>query len=118
MRQDGGRGDRGRCFPSRDSAVPGSIALPLLVLAGGVAMFALIAVGGPMVLDGSLTVGQLAAFTALLTVFLPPLRSMGWMMSVVQRGRAALERIFELMDAPVERPEGVEGRVLEAGRGP
>jgi ATP-binding cassette subfamily B protein len=95
-----------------------SIALPLLVLAGGVAMFVLIAVGGPMVLDGTLTVGQLAAFTALLTVFLPPLRSMGWMMSVVQRGRAALERIFELMDAPVERPEGAEGRVLEVGHGP
>jgi ATP-binding cassette subfamily B protein len=95
-----------------------SIALPLLVLSGGVAMFALIAVGGPMVLGGSLTVGELAAFTALLTVFLPPLRSMGWMMSVIQRGRAALERIFELMDAPVERPEGAAGVVLESGRGP
>ncbi len=99
-------------------AVIRSIALPLLVLAGGVAMFAIIAFGGPMVLAGSLTVGQLAAFTALLAVFLPPLRSMGWMMSVVQRGRAALERIFELVDAPVERPEGREGRVLAPGRGP
>jgi ATP-binding cassette subfamily B multidrug efflux pump len=95
-----------------------SIALPLLVLAGGVAMFALIAIGGPMVLGGTLTVGELAAFTALLTVFLPPLRSMGWMMSVIQRGRAALERIFELMDAPVERPEGTVGKVPPAGRGP
>jgi len=95
-----------------------SLALPLLVLAGGAAMFALIAVGGPMVLAGSLTVGQLAAFTALLTVFLPPLRSMGWMMSVIQRGRAALERIFELMDAPLELPEGPAGKVLAAGHGP
>jgi len=95
-----------------------SIALPLLVLAGGISMFALIAVGGPMVLAGTLTVGELAAFTALLTVFLPPLRSMGWMMSVIQRGRAALERIFELMDAPVERPEGAAGVVPESGRGP
>jgi ATP-binding cassette subfamily B protein len=95
-----------------------SIALPLLVLSGGVAMFALIAVGGPMVLRGSLTVGDLAAFTALLTVFLPPLRSMGWMMSVIQRGRAALERIFELVDAPIERPEGQVGVVPESGQGP
>jgi ATP-binding cassette subfamily B protein len=95
-----------------------SIALPILVLSGGVAMFALIAVGGRMVLAGSLTVGELAAFTALLTVFMPPLRSMGWMMSVIQRGRAALERIFELMDAPVERPEGASGVVPESGRGP
>jgi len=95
-----------------------SIALPLLVLSGGIAMFALIAIGGPMVLSGSLTVGQLAAFTALLTVFLPPLRSMGWMMSVIQRGRAALERIFELIDAPIDRPEGPEGKVLASGHGP
>ena len=95
-----------------------SIALPLLVLSGGIAMFALIAIGGPMVLGGALTVGELAAFTALLTVFLPPLRSMGWMMSVIQRGRAALERIFELIDAPIERPEGAVGVVLESGHGP
>lgn len=99
-------------------AVIRSTALPLLVLAGGVAMFALIAVGGPMVLAGTLTVGELAAFTALLAVFLPPLRSMGWMMSVIQRGRAALERIFELVDAPVERPEGSAGRVTKPGHGP
>ncbi|HSN54594.1 MAG TPA: ABC transporter ATP-binding protein [Candidatus Sulfomarinibacteraceae bacterium] len=93
-------------------------ALPLLVLAGGIAMVVLIAVGGPMVFAGSLTVGDLAAFSALLTVFLPPLRSLGWMLSVIQRGRAALERIFELLDAPVDRPEGDEGDVLPAGRGP
>jgi ATP-binding cassette subfamily B protein len=95
-----------------------SIALPLLVLSGGIAMFVLIAIGGPMVLSGALTVGELAAFTALLTVFLPPLRSMGWMMSVIQRGRAALERIFELMDAPIDRPEGPSGKVSVAGNGP
>lgn len=103
---------------SMQLAVLRAVALPLLVLAGGISMFALIAIGGPMVLAGSLTVGELAAFTALLAVFLPPLRSLGWMMSVIQRGRAALERVFELMDAPIERPEGVEGRVLERGRGP
>lgn len=93
-------------------------ALPLLVLSGGVAMFVVIALGGSMVLAGGITVGELAAFTALLTVLLPPLRSFGWMLSVVQRGRAALDRIFELMDAPVERPEGDAGARLPPGRGP
>ena len=37
---------------------------------------------------------------------------------MIQRGRAALERIFELIDAPVERPEGTSGVVVTAGRGP
>jgi ATP-binding cassette subfamily B protein len=40
------------------------------------------------------------------------------MLSVIQRGRAALERIFELMDAPADRPEGEDALVLSAGRGP
>jgi len=99
-------------------AVIRATALPLLVLTGGIAMFVLLAVGGGMVLAGGLTLGELAAFTALLTVLLPPLRSLGWMLSVIQRGRAALERIFELMDAPVERPEGSAGQIQTAGRGP
>ncbi len=99
-------------------AVIRAAALPLLVLAGGVSMYVLIAIGGRQVLEGGLSVGELAAFTALLMVFLPPLRSLGWMLSVIQRGRAALERVFELMDAPVERPEGRGGIVPTAGRGP
>jgi len=99
-------------------AVIRATALPLLVLAGGIATFALIAVGGPMVLDDTLTVGNLVAFSALLAVLLPPLRSMGWMLSVIQRGRAALERIFELMDAPIDRPEGEHGVVPTPGHGP
>jgi ATP-binding cassette subfamily B protein len=99
-------------------AVIRATALPLLVLTGGIAMFVLLAVGGRMVLTGGLTLGELAAFTALLTVLLPPLRSLGWMLSVIQRGRAALERIFELMDAPIDRPEGSEGLLQAAGRGP
>lgn len=95
-----------------------AVALPLLVLAGGVAMFVLIRVGGGLVLSGAITVGDLVAFTALVTVLLPPLRSLGWMLSVIQRGRAALERIFELIDAPVDRPEGEAPRVPAAGAGP
>jgi ABC-type multidrug transport system fused ATPase/permease subunit len=43
---------------------------------------------------------------------------MGWMLSVIQRGRAALERIFELMDAPVDRPEGEHGVAPTPGHGP
>ena len=99
-------------------AVIRATALPLLVLAGGIATFALIGVGGPMVLGGTLTVGNLVAFSALLAVLLPPLRSMGWMLSVIQRGRAALERIFELMDAPIDRPESDRGLRPAAGHGP
>ena len=94
------------------------VALPLLVLSGGIAMFMLIAVGGPMAIEGTISVGELAAFAALLTVLLPTLRSMGWMLSVLARGRASLERIFDLLDASELPTEGSTGIVVEPGRGP
>lgn len=83
-----------------------TIAFPLLMFAGGLSIFVLLYVGGPMALNGQLSVGDLVAFATLLGALLPQFRSMGFLFSVWQRGRAALERIFELMDAPVERPEG------------
>lgn len=95
-----------------------AIALPLLVLSGGVAMFMLLAVGGPMAIEGVISVGELAAFAALLTVLLPTLRSMGWMLSILARGRASLERIFDLLDAPEPEKTPASAVEIEAGRGP
>ncbi len=95
-----------------------SIFLPLLGLAGGLGVFAILWVGGPRTLAGEMTVGELAAFTALLGTLVPPLRGLGFLLSVVQRGKASLERIFELLDAPILRPEGADGLKLSPGRGP
>ncbi len=83
-----------------------SVAFPALILAGGLSLTLLIGVGGPMALRGELSVGELAAFATLLATLAGPLRSLGWMLSIIQQSRAALERIFELLDAPVLRPEG------------
>jgi ATP-binding cassette, subfamily B, multidrug efflux pump len=83
-----------------------AFAFPALPLAGNVAVFVVLFVGGPMAIQGEMSVGELAAFVALLGILLPPLRSMGWMLSVLTRGQASVERIFELLDAPIARPEG------------
>lgn len=96
-----------------------SLAFPLLILGSGVAVALLLGVGGPMALRGDLSVGELAAFVALLATLAGPLRSLGWLLSIVQQGRAGLERIHELLDAPVERPEGaLPAPMPGAGRGP
>ncbi len=96
-----------------------ALAFPVLPLAGSIALFAVLYVGGPMAISGELSVGDVAAFAALLGVLVPPLRSLGWMLSVLRRGQASLERIFELMDAPLDRPEGASPAPLpDAPGGP
>ncbi len=100
------------------AAALGSVAFPGLTLAGSISVFALLFVGGPMAVRGELSVGDLVAFQGLLLMLLSPLRSMGWMISVFQRGQVSLERIFDLIDAPIARPEGDTPVALPEDTGP
>lgn len=95
-----------------------TVAFPLIAMAGGVSVFLLVYVGGSLAISGAISVGELVAFVALLAMFIPYLRSMGFMFSVWQRGRAALIRIFEIMDVAVDRPEGEAPTVMATGTGP
>lgn len=95
-----------------------SIFMPLLSVSAGLGVFAILYAGGPRALQGGMTVGQLVTFMALVSTLVPPLRGLGFLLSVVQRGLAALDRIFELIDSPVDKPEGANGRRLTRGRGP
>ncbi len=86
------------------------VAFPLLTVAGGVATWGLLALGGEAVQSGALTAGELAAFIALVAFIVMPLRMIGWLLPVFQRSEASLERIFLILDEPVERPDRGIGR--------
>jgi ABC-type multidrug transport system fused ATPase/permease subunit len=58
--------------------------------------------GGYLVIRGELTVGELVAFNAYLLLISRPIRRLGFLISQTARATAAAERIFEVLDAPVE----------------
>ncbi len=82
-----------------------AVILPLLPLSGAVSIGLLLFFGGPLVKEKIITVGQLVAFTTYISYLLFPLRSLGWLVSVFQRGYTSLTRVYQLLDAPPERPE-------------
>lgn len=92
--------------------------MPILVHCGGLSIAILLVVGGNMVQEGSLSVGELVGFTTYVAILLNPLRSLGWLLSVFQRGITSLERVYELTDTVPIRPEGDQGVVLERKGGP
>lgn len=106
------------CRTRTTAAALGSVAFPGLTLAGSISVFVLLFVGGPMAVRGELSVGDVVAFQGLLLMLLAPLRSLGWMISVFQRGQVSLERIFDILDAPVDRPEGAEPEPAPSTGGP
>lgn len=92
-----------------------STILPLVALAGAVSVFLLLYFGAPLLENGTLTVGNIATFIALLAAIVPYMRSLGWMLSTWQSGRAAADRVMELLDAKPDHPEGKNGKQLPDG---
>ncbi|MCP4809053.1 MAG: ABC transporter ATP-binding protein [Proteobacteria bacterium] len=82
-----------------------SLIFPLLAMAGGIGLWALLEYGGPMAVRGEVSVGELVAFITFIAYLLWPLMSLGWLVSVFQRGLISLERIDELMYATPDRPD-------------
>lgn len=72
---------------------------PLLCYA--IALF----VGGRMIIAGSLTVGELTAFTGYLGLIIWPVMGLGYLVNTVQRGLASHRRITEFLAIPgCEKP--------------
>jgi ATP-binding cassette subfamily B protein len=78
---------------------PGSEALGL------VAQAVLLAVGGALVLDERLSIGELAAFLLFLTAFFAPIQTLVQLYNQYQQGGAAVEKLRELLATEPSVPE-------------
>ncbi len=82
-----------------------SLFSPLVILSGGAGGFILLFLGGSQVAVGELTVGDFVAFSGYLAVLVWPTVGLGWILTVLQRGLAALERIGRIMDTDPFLPQ-------------
>ncbi|WP_296947306.1 ABC transporter ATP-binding protein [uncultured Massilia sp.] len=57
--------------------------------------------GGWLVWQGQLTIGALTSFTMYLGQLIWPMFAAGWVLSLIERGRAALARLQPLLDTPL-----------------
>ena len=76
--------------------------VPLLTFLPSLAQAAVLLVGGRMVINGSMSLGDFFAFNLLVAMLIMPLRMLGMWIGQVQRATAAGERIFEVLDEPEE----------------
>ena len=74
--------------------------LPIVDVVGNACLVLLLFVGGQMVVDGTLTPGELAAFAVLIRIVAGGLNSLGWLVNALQRGWISLDRVYEVIDAP------------------
>jgi len=75
---------------------------PTIFLFSNVGIMIIVGYGGNLVMNNSLTVGDLVAFIAYLGYVVMPLMTIGFVTSVVVRAAVSAERIFEVIDTPNE----------------
>jgi ATP-binding cassette subfamily B protein len=84
----------------------------------GVAGQALVlGVGGTMVLNGALTIGELTAFVLYLTAFFAPIQQLVQLYNTYQQGQAAVTKLRDLLATVPDVPESPDAVVLPTVRG-
>ena len=78
-----------------------AVFFPVVEVLTAVAMALLLWYGGLRVLDGTLTVGVLAAFILYTRRFFQPLQDLSEKFNLLQSAMASSERVFSLLDEPV-----------------
>ena len=91
--------------------------IPLLSFLPLLAQAAILYVGGHMVANGTLSLGDFVAFNLFLALLVLPLRQLGMWIGQAQRATASGERIFQVIDEPEEITDAPDARELPPGPG-
>ena len=95
-----------------------SVYSPLMTFCGALGYVIVLWFGGRAVIANQLSLGQFVGFLWYLGMFYEPIRQLHGLNQLFQAGRAAGERVFDILDAPVEVGENKgKGTTVLAGDG-
>jgi ATP-binding cassette subfamily B multidrug efflux pump len=75
-----------------------SLLSPLLTSVAGLGALFILGYGGKQVIDGSITLGTFVAFSGYLAMLIWPMIALGWVMNIMERGLASMQRIEVVMN--------------------
>ncbi len=83
---------------------------PMVRVIGSISAFLSIFIGGKMTISGEITIGDFIAFNSYLGMLVWPMTAFGWVVNIIQQGRASLKRVYRIMESePIvkDRPDAV-----------
>lgn len=90
---------------------------PVIGLMKGVALVLTLVVGGRMMARGEMGLGEFLAFHLYSGMLMWPMISLGWVISLWQRGKAAMDRLESLLEEPPEIADPPDAVALPEVRG-
>ncbi len=100
-------------FKSRAAA---SLNVPLVQLSTATGLAVIVFIASRQAVEGTLTVGAFVSFLGAMGMLFSPIKRLTQVSEPLQRGLAAAESIFELIDEPVEADQGTGAITRASGR--
>ncbi|MBO9625063.1 MAG: ABC transporter ATP-binding protein [Microbacterium sp.] len=93
------------------------VIMPAMTFVGSLTYVGIAVLGGLMVANGQLRLGDVQAFIQYSQQFTQPLSELGGMAAVVQSGTASAERVFELLDADEQEADAEDAPTVTDSKG-
>jgi ATP-binding cassette subfamily B multidrug efflux pump len=91
---------------------------PLIGFCSSIAVVLILGYGGMLVLNGSITIGDFVAFYSYLGTLIWPIMAISWVINLIQRGKASMDRLNSIFyqKSEIENPQEsalnrLEGRI-------
>ncbi|MEZ4700710.1 MAG: ABC transporter ATP-binding protein [Rhodothermales bacterium] len=85
---------------------------PVFLLLIGMSTIIVVWVGGRLVIDGAITIGNIAEFIIYVTLMTWPVASVGFVLTMIQRASASMKRLATILDT---EPAIADGEATDAG---
>ena len=76
--------------------------MPVLFLITGLSIVIVIWVGGTKTINGTMDLGEIAAFIVYLGILIWPMIALGWVINLIQQGEASMRRLNKIFNEPYE----------------
>jgi ABC-type multidrug transport system fused ATPase/permease subunit len=100
-----------------EAAQIAALVLPLVEVVAALAIALAVVYGGYLVARGTLQIGVLVAFTLYINRFFDPIRDLSQQYTQLQRAGVGAERIFNILDVPVQIKDAPDAEELLPVRG-
>ncbi len=90
---------------------------PMMLFFSNMSLGLVLLLGGSRTIKGSITPGDFVAFISYIGMLTWPMMATGWVMNLIQRGKASLDRIHQILQTPPQISDAPNAVALKHLRG-
>ncbi len=87
--------------------------IPVIVFSASMASLGILVLGGHYVINGSMTLGNFAAFSSYLAMLIFPILVIGFMSNLIAQAQASYQRVQQVLDSPDSADTGTTRQELK-----